>query len=42
MILAALVFALSFVQAYVGSHGQLAVHIPGAMILTLGSVLVSA
>jgi hypothetical protein len=42
MIVAALVFALSFLQAYVGSHGPLLVHIPGAMVLTVGSVLVAA
>jgi hypothetical protein len=39
---AALVFVLSFVQAYVGSHGPLLVHVPGAMVLTLGAVLVAA
>ena len=41
-VVAALVFALSFVQAYVGSHGPLLVHVPGAMILTIGAVLVAA
>jgi hypothetical protein len=41
-VVAALVFVLSFVQAYVGSHGPLLVHVPGAMVLTLGSVLVAA
>jgi hypothetical protein len=39
---AALVFVLSFVQAYVGSHGPLLVHVPGAMVLTTGAVLVAA
>lgn len=41
-IVAAVVFVLTFVQAYVGSNGPLSVHIPGAMILTLGAVLVAA
>ncbi|PVZ09958.1 hypothetical protein [Actinomycetospora cinnamomea] len=42
LVVAALVFALSFLQAYVGSYGPLLVHIPGAMVLTVGSVLVAA
>lgn len=41
-VLAAVVFALTFVQAYVGSHGPLSVHIPGAMVLTIGAVAVAA
>ncbi|MFC5137309.1 hypothetical protein ACFPK1_03645 [Actinomycetospora rhizophila] len=41
-VLAAVVFALTFVQAYVGSHGPLSVHIPGAMVLTIGAVVVAA
>ncbi|MDD7938022.1 hypothetical protein PHK61_06270 [Actinomycetospora lutea] len=41
-VLAAVVFALTFVQAYVGSHGPLSVHIPGAMVLTVGAVVVAA
>jgi len=41
-VVAAVVFVLTFVQAYVGSHGPLAVHVPGAMVLTIGAVLVAA
>lgn len=41
-VVAALVFVLSFVQAYVGSNGPPSVHIPGAMVLTVGAVLVAA
>ncbi|MEJ2863152.1 hypothetical protein [Actinomycetospora flava] len=41
-VLAAVVFVLTFVQAYVGSHGPLSVHIPGAMVLTIGAVVVAA
>lgn len=41
-VLAAVVFVLTFVQAYVGSHGPLAVHIPTAMVLTVGAVVVAA
>ncbi|MEJ2888559.1 hypothetical protein [Actinomycetospora aeridis] len=40
-VVAAVVFVLTFVQAYVGSHGPLLVHIPGAMVLTVGAVLVA-
>ena len=42
MLVAALVFALSFLQAYLGSHGPISVHVPGALVLTLGAVLVAA
>ena len=41
-VLAAVVFVLTFVQAYVGSHGPLSVHVPGAMVLTIGAVVVAA
>ncbi|MHC1562968.1 hypothetical protein ACR9E3_28750 [Actinomycetospora sp. C-140] len=40
-VVAALVFVLSFVQAYFGSGATLAVHVPGAMILTLGATLLA-
>jgi uncharacterized membrane protein YozB (DUF420 family) len=36
--LAAAVFLCTFVQAYLGSHGDLAVHVPGALLLTVGTV----
>lgn len=42
LIVSALVFVLSFVQAYAGSYGPMLVHIPGAMVLTVGAVLVAA
>jgi hypothetical protein len=42
LVVATLVFALSFLQAYVGSYGPLVVHVPGAMVLTVGAVLVAA
>ncbi len=41
-VLAALVFVLSFVQAYFGEHTNLALHVPGALILTVGIVWVTA
>jgi hypothetical protein len=41
-VLAAVVFVLSFVQAYDGSHTNLALHVPGALVLTLGTVWVTA
>ncbi|MCD2195690.1 hypothetical protein LQ327_20170 [Actinomycetospora endophytica] len=41
-VLAAVVFVLSFVQAYYGDHGVLAVHVPGALVLTLGIVWITA
>lgn len=37
-VLAVAVFALSFVQAYVGERSTLYVHVPGAIVLTVGSV----
>ncbi len=37
-VLAAVVFVLTFVQAYFGGYSTLYVHVPGAMILTVGSV----
>lgn len=42
MVVAALVFVLSFLQAYLGSYGPISVHVPGAMVLTVGAVLVAA
>ncbi|TCK24470.1 hypothetical protein [Pseudonocardia endophytica] len=41
-VLTAVVFVLTFVQAYTGSHGVLAVHVPCAIVLTVGSVWVAA
>ena len=41
-ILAAVVFVLSFVQAYFGDRSTLYIHVPGAMILTIGAVWVAA
>jgi hypothetical protein len=38
---ALLVFVLSFVQAYVGGRSTLWIHVPGAMILTIGAVAVA-
>ena len=35
-VLAVVVFLFTFLQAYLGSHGSLATHIPGAMLLTVG------
>jgi hypothetical protein len=37
-VLAAVVFVLSFVQAYFGAGRTLWIHVPGAMILTIGAV----
>ena len=42
LVVAALVFALSFLQAYLGSYGPISAHVPVAMILTIGAVLVAA
>jgi hypothetical protein len=39
---AAVVFVLSFVQAYFGEHTNLAIHVPGALVLTVGIVWVTA
>lgn len=36
------VFALTFVQAWLGEHGLLAFHVPCALLLTLGAVWVTA
>lgn len=41
-VLAAVVFADSFVQAATGDGQTLALHVPGAMVLTVGSVWVLA
>ncbi len=38
LVLAAVVFVATFVQAATGGRDHLAVHVPGAMILTAGSV----
>lgn len=37
-VLAAVVFVLSFVQAYLGEGRTLWLHVPGAMVLTVGAV----
>ncbi len=41
---AVVVFLFTFLQAYLGSHGSLTTHVPGAMLLTAGVtwVLVAA
>jgi hypothetical protein len=41
-VLAVVVFVLTFVQAWFGSRSTLAVHVPGAMILTVGTVWLAA
>lgn len=41
-VLAVAVFLLSFAQAYAGEHGVLALHVPCAMLLTLGTVWLAA
>lgn len=41
-LLATLVFGASFVQAYFGAWNSLAVHIPGALLLTVGAVWLAA
>lgn len=41
-VLAALVFAASFVQAAYGAPDSLAIHVPGAMLLTVGAVWITA
>jgi uncharacterized membrane protein len=41
-VLAAVVFVLTFVQAYFGERSTLYIHIPGAMILAIGAVWVAA
>lgn len=40
--LAAAVFVLTFVQAYLGGRSTLAFHVPGALVLTIGVVWVTA
>ena len=40
--LAVVVFVLSFVQAYYGDHTNLKIHVPGAMVLTVGIVWITA
>lgn len=40
-VLAAVVFVLTFVQAYTGGYDTLWIHVPGAMVLTVGSVWVA-
>jgi len=35
------VFAYSFYQAWLGSHGSIAVHVPGALFLTAASAVVA-
>ncbi len=41
-VVAVAVFAASFVQAALGSSGVMAAHVPGALVLTVGSVWVLA
>jgi uncharacterized membrane protein len=41
-VLAVVVFVLSFVQAYFGDEGNLKVHVPGALVLTVGIVWLAA
>lgn len=41
-VLAAVVFVLTFVQAYYGDRDTLWIHVPGAIVLTIGSVWVLA
>lgn len=41
-IVTAVVFVLSFVQAYLGSHETLWAHVPGALVLTIGVVWVTS
>ena len=40
-VVSALVFVLSFVQAYLGDGETLYLHVPGALVLTIGAVLVA-
>ena len=40
--LAAAVFVLTFVQAWLGSHGGITTHVPLAMVLTVGTVWLAA
>lgn len=41
-VVAVLVFVCSFVQAYFGDEGNLKVHVPGALVLTVGIVWITA
>jgi hypothetical protein len=41
-VLAAVVFVLTFVQAWTGSHGVLAVHVPCAILLVAGTVWIAS
>ncbi|MCO7218659.1 hypothetical protein [Klenkia sp. PcliD-1-E] len=41
-VVAVAVFAAGFVQAALGSSGEMAAHVPGALVLTVGSVWVLA
>ncbi|GAA4915969.1 hypothetical protein EV188_104433 [Actinomycetospora succinea] len=41
-VVAAVVFVLGFVQAYAGEVGNLALHVPCAVVLTIGTVWVAA
>ncbi len=41
-VLAVVVFVLSFVQAYYGEHTNLKIHVPGALVLTVGIVWITA
>jgi hypothetical protein len=41
-VVAVLVFVCSFVQAYAGDEGNLKLHVPGAMVLTVGIVWLTA
>lgn len=41
-VLSAVLFVLSFVQAYLGDGETLSLHVPGALVLTVGSVWVLA
>lgn len=41
-VLATLVFAATFAQAYYGGWRTLGIHIPGAMLLTVGAVWITA
>ena len=41
-LVAAGVFVLTFAQAWLGSHGGIALHIPLAMVLTVGTVWLAA
>ncbi len=41
-VLAAVVFVLTFVQASTGNYEELWIHVPGALVLTVGSVWVAA